>query len=156
MRVLPATLIGRAGKENKIPVGVLHDEGSGAPRLLLQRLAKAHPGGLVTQEKLLDLVRGGDGERSRQQLLTLSNIANEHGFADHPQIEPSLVAGDLCIEWRVAIDGSHREAELIRIEIARRLDVGNEQLCFRGVEKRAWYGLSGFVGRSRMVHGIGS
>ncbi len=46
-------------------------------------------------------------------MFALSNIASEHGFADHPQIKPRMVAGDLPVEWRIAIDEVDREAELV-------------------------------------------
>src|SRR5579859_6436900 len=78
---------GWAGEENKISIRIHHDEGSGAPGFLLQRLVKADSGGLVAQEELLDLIRGCDGERSGEQVSTLPNFANEHRFADHPQIK---------------------------------------------------------------------
>jgi hypothetical protein len=81
-------------------------------------LMKAHSRGLVSQKELFDLACGGDGERSGEQMLTLPNIASEHGFADYPQSKPRLVAGDLPIEWRIAIDEVERKAELIGIEIA--------------------------------------
>ena len=78
---------------------------------------KEHSGGLVTQEELFDLICGSDGERSGEQMLALPNIANEHGFAHHPQCKPSMVASELSVVWRIAIDEVDREAELMGIEI---------------------------------------
>lgn len=43
----------RAGKENEISIGIRDNEGSGAPRLFLQFLTKAHPCGLITQKNCL-------------------------------------------------------------------------------------------------------
>jgi len=59
-------------------------------------------------------------------MLPLPNIANEHRFAHHPQSKPGMVAGHLPVVWRIAIDEVDHEAELMRIEITRCFDVGNE------------------------------
>src|SRR4051812_49318903 len=122
--------IGRTRKEDQIAIGIHDEEGSGAPRFRLQCLTKAHSCGLVNQKKLVDLVRGSDGDRGGEQMLTLPNIANEHGFANHSQIEPRMVARDLPVVRRIAIHERDREAQLFGKEIARCLDVGNDQLCF--------------------------
>ena len=126
---MSANSIGWAGKENEISVGIEYDEGSGAPRFFLQGLTEVHSCGLVTQEKPFDFVCGSNGERGSEQALALANIAGEHGFAHHPQIQARLVAGDLPVEWRIAMDEGDREAELASVEIAGCFDVGNEQLC---------------------------
>lgn len=78
---------------------------------------KAHSCGLVTQKELFDLVCGRDGEGSGEQMLALPNIANEYGFAPHPQCKPRMVASDLSVVWRITIDEVDREAELMGIEI---------------------------------------
>jgi len=104
--------------------------------------------GLVGAEELLELVGGSQGEGSGEELLALANIAREDGFADYPQIEAGLVAGDLRVEWRIAIGEAEGEAELIGIEGARGLDIGDEQLCFGRNEDGAWGGLKGFSGHS--------
>jgi hypothetical protein len=125
----PAISLRRAGKENEITIGIQHDEGFGAPGLICHFLVEAHSCGLVTRKKVFDLLSGGNRKRSGEQMLTLADIAGEDGFADHPQRKPSMVAGNLRIEWRIAMDEIDREAELIGIETTRRFDVGNEQLC---------------------------
>ena len=79
---------------------------------------KAHSGGLVAQEELFYLIRGRDGDGRREQMFALPNIAGEHRFGDQPQVEACIVADDLAVEWRIAIDEVDREAELVGIEIA--------------------------------------
>jgi hypothetical protein len=83
-------------------------------------------------------VCGSNGERSREQILTLLNIASEHWFADHPQSEPRMVAGDLPAVWQIAIDEVDLEAELISIEITRCATVGTNN--YAAVELRIWRG----------------
>ena len=62
-------------------------------------------------------------------MFALANIANEHRFEDQSQSESCIVADDLPVVWRIAIDEFDREAELVCIEITRTLDVRNEELC---------------------------
>jgi hypothetical protein len=62
-------------------------------------------------------------------MFALANIASEHGFADQPQVESRLVAEDLAVVWRIAIDECDREAEFVCVEIAGNLDVRYEELC---------------------------
>ena len=90
----------------------------------LKRLVEAHPGGLEIEEQLLDLGCAVDGDRGGQQMLALADVADEHRLADQPQREPRVVAPDLSVERRIAIDEVDRKAELAGEEIARRLDVG--------------------------------
>src|SRR5206468_5482850 len=84
-----------------------------------------------------------------EQMFPLANIANEHRFEDQPQRESCIVADDLPVVWRIAIDEFHREAELVCIEITGTLDVRNEELCRDSAENGTWRRLSGFIG-----HGI--
>src|ERR1700761_5875375 len=71
-------LVCRAGEEDEISVGIDDDEGAAAPGLLLQGLAEAYSGGLIRRKELFDFVCGCEGERSREELFALTNIANEH------------------------------------------------------------------------------
>jgi len=84
---------------------------------------------LITQKQLFDFVRGVNGDGSGKQMFALANMANEHGFEDQPQRESRIVADDLAVVWRIAIDEFEREAELVCVEIAGTLDVRNEELC---------------------------
>ena len=84
---------------------------------------------LITQKQLFDFVRGGNRDGSGEQVFALANICNEHRFEDQPQVESYIVAEDLPVVWRVAIDEFDREAELLCIEITGTLDVRNEELC---------------------------
>ena len=61
--------------------------------------------------------------------LFVANIANEHRVEDQPQGESCIVAEDLPVVWRIAIDEFDREAELVCIEITGTLDVRNGELC---------------------------
>jgi hypothetical protein len=72
--------------------------------------------GLITQKQLFDFVRGGNRDGSREQMFAPANIASEHRFADQPQGESCIVAEDLPVEWRIAIEEFDREAELVCIE----------------------------------------
>jgi len=60
---------------------------------------------------------------------SLADITNEHRFADQPQGESCIVAEELPVVWRIAIDEFDREAELVCIEITGTRDVRNEELC---------------------------
>jgi hypothetical protein len=62
-------------------------------------------------------------------MFALANITNEHSFEDQPQGESRIVADDLRVVWRIAIDEFDGEAEFVCIEIAGTLDVRNEELC---------------------------
>jgi len=83
---------------------------------------------LITQKQLFDFVRGANRDGSGKQMFALANIANEHRFEDQPQVESRIIAEDLPVEWRIAIDEFDGEAELVRIEITGTLDVRNEEL----------------------------
>src|SRR5713226_1744662 len=82
-------------------------------------------------------------------MFALANIADEHRFEDQPQGESCIVADDLPVVGRVAIDEFDREAELVCIKITGTPDVRNEELCRDGAENGTWRRLSGFIG-----HGI--
>src|SRR6267154_3567791 len=104
---------------------------------------------LITQKELFDFVRGGKCDGSGEQMFALANICNEHRFEDQPQGESCIVANDLPVVRRIAIDEFDREAELVGIEITGTLDVRNEELCRDCAENGKWRRLSGFIG-----HGI--
>ena len=89
---------------------------------------EVRPGGLEIQEQLLDLFRRFDGDRGGKQMLALPDVADEHRLADQPQRELRIVAPDLSVKGRIAMDEVDRKAELAREEITRRVDVGHEQL----------------------------
>src|ERR1700716_3443477 len=101
--------------------------------------------GLKLQEEVLDLVGGREGYRRRQETLALAQRAVDHGRIDATQIEPRAVALHPRIKRRSAIHESDREAELLGEEVARRLDVGDEQLRLGGNERgpRGPLGLAG-------------
>jgi hypothetical protein len=62
-------------------------------------------------------------------MFALANIVDEHKFGDQAQGESCILADDLTVVGRIAINELDREAELVCIEIARTPDAGNEQLC---------------------------
>src|SRR5258708_33564431 len=103
---------------------------------------------LISQKQLFDLVRRGNGDGSGQQMFALANICNEHRFEDQSQVESCIVADNLPVVWRIAINEFDREAELVHIEITRTLDVRNEELCLDRAENGTWRCLSVFI-----VHG---
>jgi hypothetical protein len=61
-------------------------------------------------------------------MFALANISDENRFEDQPQRESCIIADDLPVVGRIAIDELDREAELVCIEITRTPDVGNEEL----------------------------
>jgi len=89
---------------------------------------------LITQKQLFDFVSGVHRDGSGEQMFALANIGNEHRFEDQPQGESRIVADDLPVVWRIAIDEFDREAELFCIEITGTLDVRNEELRRDGAE----------------------
>ncbi len=118
----------RASKEDEILIWIRNYKGFGAPWLFLKRLMEEDSCSLITQKQLFDFLRGANRDRSREQMFALANIASEHRFEDHPQGESRIVAQDLPIIWRIAIDEFDREAELACVEITGTLDVRNEEL----------------------------
>jgi len=103
---------------------------SRAPGLALERLEKRHAGGLELEEQRLDFLRGRDGERGRQQLLTVSQFGIDHRLLDASQVDARGIAFDLRIKRRLAIGERNGEAEFAGEEIAGGLDIGDEQLRF--------------------------
>src|SRR4051812_25695674 len=71
-------LFGRAGEEKQISVGILDDEGAGAPWLLTQRLEEGDAVGLELEEELLDRLRGGEAEVGREQALAVAQRRIDH------------------------------------------------------------------------------
>ena len=69
-----------------------------------------------------------DRHRSREQLLALADVADKNRLAHHAEIEPRDVALHLAVERRLAVGEDDAEAELAGEELARGLDVGDEQL----------------------------
>jgi hypothetical protein len=65
---------------------------------------------------------------SRQQVLVLADIADENWLAYEPQGKPRIVSLDRSVERRIAIGEMHDKPEFSSEEIARPLDVRDEQL----------------------------
>src|ERR1700693_3234561 len=105
-------------KEDEVLIWIRDNKGSGTPWLLLKCLMEGDSCSLITQKQLFDFVRGGQRDGSGQQMFALANIASEHGFADHPHVEARIVADDLPVVGRIAIDECDCETELVCIEIA--------------------------------------
>ena len=82
----------------------------------------------ITQKQLFDFARGSNRDGSGEQTFALANIAGEYRLANEPQVDSRLVANDLPIVWRIAIEEGDCEAELVCIEIAGTLDVRNKEL----------------------------
>src|SRR5271156_2521349 len=120
---------GRASKEDEILIRVRDDKGSGSPWLLPKRLVEGDSCSLIAQKQLFDFVRCGNRDGSGQQMFALANLSNKHRFKDQPQRESCIVADDLPVVRRIAVDEFHCEAELVCIEIAGPLDVRHEEMC---------------------------
>src|SRR5712691_3348381 len=123
-------LLRRSRKQQQIAIRVRQNKISRAPGLALERLKKRYAGGLKLEEERFDFLRRRDGERGGQQLLTVSHAGIDHRLLDASQVDQRGIAPDLCIERRLAIGERDGEAELAGEEIARRLDIGDEQLRF--------------------------
>ena len=130
-RGFPAS-VRRPGEQQQVAVRVLDDEIPGAPGLALERLVEFDAGGLKFEKELLDLVRRGDRHGGRQQALLVPQFRIDDRAVDAAQIERRAVALHLRVERRFAVHEHDREAELLREEVARRFDVGHEQLRFGG------------------------
>src|SRR5271168_3689977 len=135
-----------ASEEDQILIWIRDDKSRGAPWLLLQFLLERDSCSLATQKQLFGFARGGNRDGSGEQMFALANIAGEHRFADQPQVEACIVAEDLRVVWRIAINEFDREAELVCIEIAGTLDVRNEELRLNCVENRTRRWMPGFSG----------
>src|SRR5271155_103991 len=72
------------GKQQEIAVRIFDDEIPGAPRLLFQFLLKGNSGGLKFKKQQLDLDRGSDGHRCRQQFLALAERRVDYCSLDTP------------------------------------------------------------------------
>jgi hypothetical protein len=67
-------------------------------------------------------------------VLALPQLGVDDGAIDASEIERRGVSLHLSVEWRIAIDECEGEAELLGEEVARRFDVGDEQLRLGGGE----------------------
>src|SRR4029077_20099812 len=110
-----------------------------------------HPGGLEVEAQLFDLRGCIDLYRARQQMLPLTDIADENWLAYEPQGKPRIVSLDRSVERWIAIGEMHDKPEFGREEIARCLDVRDEQLGHCCAEERVGRGLLNLSG-----HGLGS
>src|SRR5580700_857345 len=107
----------RASKEDQILIWIRDYKGSGTPWLLLKRLMEGDSCSLITQKQLFDFIRGGNLDGSGEQMFAVANICDDHRFGDQPQVESCIVAEDLPVVGRVAIEEFDRETELLCIEI---------------------------------------
>src|ERR1700730_10616274 len=130
------SLLRRAREQQQIAVDVANDEVPRAPGLALDGLDERRAGGLKLEEKLRDFACRRHRERGRKQLLAIPLIRIDHRLFDAAQIEPRAVASDLRMERRLAIGEGGRKAELTCEEIARRLDIGDEQFRLGGGNNR--------------------
>ena len=80
-----------------------------------------------------------------EKLLTLAYVVDEDWSADEAQVQQRLAAADLAVERRLAVGEDDLEAELVGIERARRLEVGDEQVGFGRVQRGRITGMEVFV-----------
>jgi len=88
-----AYLSGRPGEQQEVAVGITHDEGAGAPRLLPQGLEEIDAGRLIVEEKQFDLGRAVDGHGGAKQLLAFANLVDIDRFANQPKVDGRGDAG---------------------------------------------------------------
>jgi hypothetical protein len=84
-------------------------------------------------------------------MLAPTDVASENWLAYEPQRKPCIVSLDRSVERRITIREIHGKPELGREEIARCLDVRDEQLGHRGAEDGLGRGLL-----NSSSHGLGS
>ena len=133
----------RPGEQQQIAVGIAHDEGAGAPRLLLQRRKKSTPAAWNSANRArisaaLPTVIEAASSSSRSRM-----SSTKTGRQIRRRFSSAWLAADLAVEGRLAVGEDDLEAELVGIERARRLEVGDEQLGLGGVQRRVsrWSGL---------------
>ena len=125
-----------AGPANssRLPSGSLTMKVLAPQGSFLQRLEERHARGLELEEQLLDLLVRIEPHVGRQQALAVPEAGSMTGCVHVLEVEEAAVALHLGVERRLAVDEDDGEAELLREEVAGRLDVGDEQLCGRGAD----------------------
>jgi hypothetical protein len=117
-----------------------------APRLASQRLMNRYPRGLKLCVKAIHVI---DRDRGRQQHLAVPDRGVDDRRVDVPKIEPGGIARHLGVEGWIAIHERDGKPELRGKEVARRRDVGDEQLRLGGSKdgsgrRPVWAGAHGF------------
>ncbi len=92
----------------------------------------------MVQEELFDLAVGCECDGGGEQRFALAKVPGKDEFVDQPQVESCLVAEELCVVRRFAVEECDREAEFVCIEVAGTLDVGDRELWLDGTEDEAW------------------
>ena len=115
----PDGLIGWAGEQQEIAVGVSDDEVPRAPGLRLQLHEEVDAGRLELAKQLSEIGGRIHRHRGRQQLFAFADVADEDGFADEPQGEPGAIALHQTVKRRLATGEFELEAEVGDEVIAR-------------------------------------
>ena len=95
--------IGRPREQDEISVRVPNDKVASVPRFLLEVLEKIDARRLELLKERLDLRRCGDGDRRRQQLLPLSDVANKDGLAHKPKTQSCAISLYQPKKWGFSI-----------------------------------------------------
>ena len=77
---------------------------------------KWHSRGLITQKELLNLVCGFNGDRSGEQVLARTDIACEYRLIKLPQRKPRVIATELSVKGRLAVNKIRSDPEFIAKE----------------------------------------
>jgi hypothetical protein len=121
VRPRPAAVrsIGRCGEQNQVAVRISNNEGPRTPRLGLEPPEEIGSGRLKLLEQFLDLGARVKREGGRQQLVSLTNIADKDGLAEEVKTEPCSVTHDQPIKRGIAIRELDRKTEFRDIVIPR-------------------------------------
>lgn len=107
-----ATLFRGTGEEDEVAVRVFDDEGLGLPRLVPQKLRDGHACRLTREKELLDLVRAGKRDGGGEQGLAFADVLGKDWLVNGTQGQARIIAADLRVERRIAVDEIDDEATL--------------------------------------------
>ena len=129
-------LLRRTGEQQQVSVGVLDDEGLGTPRLLSERLIERDTSDLKLA-KICSISWCVSRPRSAESRLSRSREGGVHHLVvDAFEVEEPPVSFHLGVEGRFPICEYNRKPKLLGEEVARCLDVGDEQFIRRGCNDR--------------------
>jgi hypothetical protein len=111
-------------------------KGLGTPRLLSERLIERDTSDLKVAEKLLDFLVRFETHVGGEQALPIPQVGVHHLVVDAFEVEEPAVSFHLSVEGRFPICEHNRKPKLLGEEVARCLDVGDEQFGCGGGNDR--------------------
>lgn len=101
----------------------------GLPRFGSERLSEGHVCRLAIEEELLDFSRAGQGDGGGEQAFAWADVFGKEGLIHGAEGQVGLIAADLSVEGRVAVDEVHGEAELRGEEVGGGFQIAHIQVC---------------------------